>query len=157
MKQHSEFSGKLFSKKNDETTENKTIPHVIEPSFGIGRIMYTILEHNFKRRSEKEKQRAYFSFPFNISPYKCCILPLNESEQRFQPIIKRISSLLTQHEIMHTIDDDSGSIGKRYWRNDESGIAYAITLDYDTFNDECVTLRDRDTMKQIRVKVSSNF
>ena len=115
--------------------------------------MYTILEHNYKKRSEKEKNRAYFSLPYAISPYKCCILPLNESEQKFQPVIRQISDLLTEHELMHTIDDASGSIGKRYWRNDESGIVYAITLDYETFNDDSVTLRDRDSMKQIRIKV----
>ena len=153
LKQHSEYSGKLFAK----TLSEEKIPHVIEPSFGIGRIMYTILEHNYKKRSEKEKTRAYFSFPYSLSPFKCCIMPLNESDKKFQPIQKQISDLLTEHGIMHTIDDASGSIGKRYWRNDESGIYYAITLDYETFNDKCVTLRERDSMKQIRIKVKYIF
>jgi len=114
LRKHSEYSGKLFAKKSEseEAVISKTIPHVIEPSFGIGRIMYTILEHNFKKRPEKEKNKVYFSFPLNISPYKCCILPLNESEKKFQPITKQISDLLTQHGIMHTIDEASGKLNK---------------------------------------------
>ena len=115
--------------------------------------MYTILEHNYKKR-ETDKNRAYFSFPYVVAPYKCCILPLNESELKFQPYIAQISDDLTENGILHTIDDASGTIGKRYWRNDEVGIAYAITIDYKSFDDECVTLRDRDSMKQIRIKVN---
>ena len=129
------------------------MPHVIEPSFGIGRIMYTILEHNYKQRTQ-DKNRTYFSFPYTVAPYKCCILPLNESEEKFQPFIEKISEVLTDNGIFHIVDDASGSIGKRYCRNDESGVAYAITLDYKTFDDECVTLRERDSMQQIRINVN---
>merc|ERR1719468_160727 len=130
---------------------NVVFPHVIEPSFGIGRFMYTILEHNFKTRDDS---RHYFSFPFNISPYKCCILPLNDTDKSYEPIIKKISELLAEAEITHLIDARSGSIGKRYSRADEIGIKYAITLDYETLeNCETVTLRDRESMGQIRVKI----
>lgn len=143
---------KLFSSFGEKEKATTFIPHVIEPSFGIGRIMYTILEHNFKFR-ENNKSRVFFSFPYSIAPYKCCILPLNESELKFQPFIHEISNILTQNSIMHKIDDASGSIGRRYTRNDECGIPFSITLDYDTFNDNSVTIRERDSMKQIRVKV----
>jgi glycyl-tRNA synthetase len=66
----------------------------------------------------------------------------------------KIANCLTENQIVHKIDDTSGAIGKRYWRSDEFGIPFAITLDYKTFEDFSVTLRDRDSMEQIRIKVN---
>uniref|UniRef100_T1GTK7 glycine--tRNA ligase n=1 Tax=Megaselia scalaris TaxID=36166 RepID=T1GTK7_MEGSC len=126
------------------------IPSVIEPSFGIGRILYSLLEQNFNTR-EGDDQRCYFSLPPVIAPLKCSILPLSNN-QDFTPFVKKLSSSLTKDEISHKVDDSSGSIGRRYARTDEISIPYGITVDFDTLKEpHSVTLRERDSMKQVRV------
>uniref|UniRef100_A0A3P8WJL8 Glycine--tRNA ligase n=1 Tax=Cynoglossus semilaevis TaxID=244447 RepID=A0A3P8WJL8_CYNSE len=130
------------------------VPNVIEPSFGIGRIMYSIFEHSFKIRKGDE-QRTYFSFPAPVSPYKCSILPLSQN-QEFMPFVTQLSEAMTKHGLTHKVDDSSGSIGRRYARSDEIGVAFGITIDFDTVNKtpHTATLRDRDSMRQIRAEVS---
>ncbi|CAF0830026.1 unnamed protein product [Rotaria sordida] len=128
------------------------IPSVIEPTFGIGRIMYTMLEHNFKIRPQ-DNQRKYFTLPPLIAPYKCAVLPLS-SNAVFNPFIKQISDLLTQIGISYRIDSSSNAIGRRYARCDEIAIPFAITIDFDTLSQpHTIVLRELDSLKQIRVKV----
>merc|ERR1712200_287830 len=98
------------------------IPSVIEPSFGIGRIMYSIFEHNFKVR-EGDEQRTYFSLPPAIAPIKCSVLPLSNNAD-FNPLVEDISNQLTEADVAHKIDDSSGSIGKRYARTDEVAVPF---------------------------------
>lgn len=128
-------------------------PGVIEPSFGIGRIMYSILEHTFHIR-EGDEQRTYFALPPLIAPFKCSVLPLS-SNPEFQPFVKQLSKALTQNDISHKIDDSAGSIGRRYVRTDEIAVPFGITIDFDTINNKptTVTLRDRDSMEQIRLGI----
>ncbi|MBN3312572.1 GARS ligase, partial [Atractosteus spatula] len=130
------------------------VPNVIEPSFGIGRIMYSIFEHTFHVR-EGDEQRTYFSFPATVAPYKCSVLPLSQN-QEFVPFVRELSEALTRNGVSHKIDDSSGSIGRRYARTDEIGVAFGITIDFDTVNKtpHTATLRDRDSMRQIRAEVS---
>uniref|UniRef100_A0AAQ4NW42 Glycine--tRNA ligase n=1 Tax=Gasterosteus aculeatus aculeatus TaxID=481459 RepID=A0AAQ4NW42_GASAC len=132
----------------------EVVPNVIEPSFGIGRIMYTIFEHTFHVR-EGDEQRTYFSFPATVSPYKCSVLPLSQN-QEFMPFVKELSEAMTKNAVSHKVDDSAGSIGRRYARTDEIGVAFGITIDFDTVNKEphTATLRDRDSMRQIRAEVS---
>ncbi|XP_017138343.1 glycine--tRNA ligase [Drosophila miranda] len=126
------------------------IPSVVEPSFGIGRIMYALLEHSFQCR-EGDDQRCYFTLPPLVAPLKCSILPLSNNAE-FQPYTQKLSSSLTKAELSHKVDDSSGSIGRRYARTDEIAIPYGITVDFDTLKEpHTVTLRDRNTMKQVRV------
>nr|XP_046227594.1 glycine--tRNA ligase isoform X2 [Scatophagus argus] len=129
------------------------VPNVIEPSFGIGRIMYSIFEHSFHVR-QGDEQRTYFSFPAIVAPYKCSILPLSQN-QEFIPFVHQLSIAMTKNGVSHKVDDSSGSIGKRYARSDEIGVAFGITVDFDTVNKtpHTATLRDRDSMKQIRAEV----
>merc|ERR1712241_370101 len=128
------------------------IPSVIEPSFGIGRIMYALFEHNFKVR-EGDEQRTFFSLPPVISPLKCSLLPLSNNTD-FNPLVQRLSQELTMHDISHRVDDSSGSIGKRYARTDEVAIPFGITVDFDSLKEpHSVTLRERDTTTQIRIGV----
>ncbi|XP_061876680.1 glycine--tRNA ligase-like [Entelurus aequoreus] len=131
------------------------VPNVIEPSFGIGRIMYSIFEHSFHTR-QGDEQRTYFSFPATVSPYKCCILPLSQN-QDFSPFVKQLSQALTRSGVSHKVDDSSGSIGRRYARSDEIGVAFGITIDFDTVKKtpHTATLRERDSMRQIRVQVEA--
>merc|ERR1719474_2362518 len=109
------------------------IPSVIEPSFGVGRVMYAIFEHNFKIR-EGDEQRTFFSLPPVISPLKCSLLPLSNNTD-FTPLVQRISQELTMHDISHRVDDSSGSIGKRYARTDEVAIPFGITVDFDSLKE----------------------
>ncbi|CAG5895994.1 unnamed protein product [Menidia menidia] len=132
----------------------EVVPSVIEPSFGIGRIMYTIFEHTFQVR-EGDEQRTFFSFPAPVAPYKCSVLPLSQN-QEFVPFVKELSEAMTKNGVSHKVDDSSGSIGRRYARTDEIGVAFGITIDFDTVNKtpHTATLRDRDSMRQIRAEVS---
>ncbi|TNN88272.1 Glycine--tRNA ligase [Liparis tanakae] len=132
----------------------EVVPNVIEPSFGIGRIMYTIFEHTFQVR-EGDEQRTYFSFPATVAPYKCSILPLSQN-QDFVPFVKELSEAMTKNGVSYKVDDSAGSIGRRYARTDEIGVAFGITVDFDTVNKtpHTATLRDRDSMRQIRAEVS---
>uniref|UniRef100_A0A1A7YPQ7 Glycine--tRNA ligase n=1 Tax=Iconisemion striatum TaxID=60296 RepID=A0A1A7YPQ7_9TELE len=132
----------------------EVVPNVIEPSFGIGRIMYTIFEHTFHIR-EGDEQRTYFSFPATVAPYKCSVLPLSQN-QEFMPFVRELSDAMTKNGVSHKVDDSSGSIGRRYARTDEIGVAFGITIDFDTVNKtpHTATLRDRDSMRQIRAEVS---
>ncbi|KAK9888649.1 hypothetical protein WA026_000877 [Henosepilachna vigintioctopunctata] len=126
------------------------IPSVIEPSFGVGRIMYAIFEHNFKMR-ENDEQRTYMSLPAIVAPIKCSILPLSRNIE-FQSFIKILSSAFTKSDVSHKIDDSSGSIGRRYARTDEIAIPYGVTIDFDTLQTpHSVTLRERDSMNQVRI------
>ncbi|XP_053119796.1 glycine--tRNA ligase [Hemicordylus capensis] len=130
------------------------VPNVIEPSFGIGRIMYTVFEHTFRIR-DGDEQRTYFSFPAVVAPFKCSVLPLSQN-QEFMPFVKELSEALTRNGVCHKVDDSSGSIGRRYARTDEIGVAFGITIDFDTVNrtPHTATLRDRDSMRQIRAEIS---
>jgi len=128
----------------------EVVPSVIEPSFGIGRIMYSIWEHNFVVR---DAQRTYLALPPVISPYKCSVLPLSANDE-FKPFIRKLSQLLTNYGVSHKIDDSSGSIGRRYARTDEIAVPFGITIDFDSLNEpNTVTLRERDSMEQIRVNI----
>merc|ERR1719309_1425197 len=128
------------------------IPSVIEPSFGIGRVMYAIFEHNFKVR-EGDEQRTFFSLPPVIAPLKCSLLPLSNNTD-FDPLVQKISQALTDNDVSHRVDDSSGSIGKRYARTDEVAIPFGITVDFDSLKEpHSVTLRERDTTTQVRIPV----
>ena len=130
----------------------KIIPSVIEPSFGIGRIMYSIFEHNFKIR-EGDEQRTYFSLPASIAPVKASVLPLSNKPD-FAPIVKQISKSLTEAEVSHKIDDSAGAIGKRYARTDEVAIPFGICVDFDSLKEpHTATLRERDSMLQVRMPI----
>jgi len=138
-------------KRSNKTVHvEEIVPAVIEPSFGIGRIMYAVWEHSFRTRSGDE-MRTYFSLPPVIAPLKCCILPLS-GHPDFAPFLSVLSNDLTSSGVSHRIDDSSGSIGRRYTRTDEIAIPFGITVDFDSLKEpHSVTLRERDSMEQIRV------
>jgi glycyl-tRNA synthetase len=127
------------------------IPSVIEPSFGVGRILYTVLEHSFGVR-EGDEQRAWLALPPCVAPVSCSVLPLSSNEQ-FSPFVQQIASGLKSLGISHKIDDSGGSIGRRYARTDEIGIPFGVTVDFDTLQSSTATLRERDSMRQIRASL----
>lgn len=128
------------------------IPSVIEPSFGVGRVMYAILEHNFKRR-EADEMRTYLSLPPLVAPLKCSVLPLSGNPE-FATFVRELSQGLTKVDVSHKVDDSSGSIGRRYARTDEIAIPFGITVDFDTVKKQSVTLRERDSMGQVRIAMT---
>ncbi|RVE55206.1 hypothetical protein evm_000104 [Chilo suppressalis] len=149
------LTANLVSVKKTQKTVHveEIIPSVIEPSFGIGRILYCILEHNFKMR-EGDEQRTYFSLPPSVAPMKCAVLPLSGNAE-FQPFVRELSQELIEVDVSHKVDDSSGSIGRRYARTDELGVPYAVTVDFDTIKEpHTVTLRERDSMGQVRLLMS---
>ncbi|PHP45620.1 glycine--tRNA ligase, partial [Methanosarcinales archaeon ex4572_44] len=132
----------------EEISGEKIIPHVVEPSFGLDRIIYTILEHSYREETVEDEVRKVMELPEKIAPIKAAVLPLLTKDELITPA-KKIETKLKENGIQTTYDD-SGTIGRRYRRNDEIGTPYAITIDYTTLEDETVTIRDRTTMKQIR-------
>lgn len=132
--------------------EHKYVPSVIEPSFGIGRILYSLLEHTYNLR-EGSEERAWFRLPQSIAPVKCSILRLS-NKPAFMPFLETIGTGLSKSGISYRMDDSSVSIGRRYARTDEISIPFAITVDFQTLEDNTVTIRDRDSMQQIRLSIS---
>lgn len=126
-------------------------PNVIEPSFGIGRILYSILEHNYWFRAGDTEARAVLSFPPQVAPTKVLLVPLSNHVD-FKPAVRHLSHAMRALGISNRIDDSSASIGKRYSRNDELGTPLGITVDFQSLKDETYTLRDRDSTRQVRAK-----
>ena len=132
----------------EEISGEKIIPHVVEPSFGIDRIIYTLLEHSYREETVEDEVRKVLELPEKIAPIKVAVLPLLTRDELITPA-RKIETRLRNTGIQTTYDD-SGTIGRRYRRNDEIGTPYAITIDYTSLENETVTIRDRTTMKQIR-------
>lgn len=126
-------------------------PHVIEPSFGIDRLIYSVFEHNFWLRDET---RIVMSLPVCICPYVVAVFPLMKKNELVDVAV-RINKMLGSNRIKYFYDNSSTKIGKKYVRSDEIGINFALTIDYETLDDDCVTVRDRDDMVQVRVKIDA--
>lgn len=127
------------------------IPNVIEPSFGIGRIFYSLIEHIFYTRPE-DAARGVLAFPPKLAPTKVLIVPLSGNKE-FDPIVDKIGRTMRKQGIANRVDNSSATIGKRYARNDELGTPFGVTVDFQTVKDGTVTLRERDSMKQVRSSV----
>ncbi|KAL2848485.1 hypothetical protein BJY01DRAFT_211853 [Aspergillus pseudoustus] len=123
-------------------------PNVIEPSFGIGRILYSLMEHVYWYR-EGDEARGVLSFPPVIAPTKVLLVPLS-TNPAFRPHVQRLTTKLRRLGVSSRVDDSSASIGKRYARNDELGTPFGVTVDFQSVKDNTVTLRDRDSTKQVR-------
>lgn len=127
------------------------VPNVIEPSFGIGRIIYSVFEHSFWNRPE-DVARGVLSFPPLVAPSKVLLVPLSNNKE-LQPVTKKVSDILRKAQIPFKVDDSGVSIGKRYSRNDELGTPFGVTIDFDSVKDGSVTLRERDSTQQVRGSV----
>ena len=152
LKQHIEHSGQEMNYVDPETNE-KYVPYCIEPSLGADRVTLAFLvdaydEEILTSADGKEDTRIVLHFHPAIAPFKAAILPL---AKKLSPIADPIFKELSKHFMVDY--DETGSIGKRYRREDEIGTPFCICVDFDTQTDGCVTIRDRDTMKQIRIPV----
>jgi len=154
-KEEFELTEKMLTIKLEKKKINgrNFVPHVIEPSYGIGRIVYAILEHAYYVR-EGDEQRGVLAVVPVIAPVKCSILPL-VSNQTLDLKIPAIIRALTNAGISYRVDSTAQKIGRRYARTDEIAIPFAITIDFTTLDNNTVTLRERDSMKQIRISLDS--
>ncbi len=146
-----------FENISEEVHGETIIPHVIEPSFGIDRITYSLLEHSYFEEEAKaedgdeEEKRIVLRLPPEVAPVQAAVLPLLTREELIKPANEIVKNLRKAGILVAF--DDSGTIGRRYRRNDEIGTPYSITVDYQTLEDSTVTIRDRDTMKQVRANM----
>jgi len=153
LKSHSELSGKDLSVLIEERKE-KIIPHIVEPSFGVDRTLLCVLEHCYRKGGGAEKRDwEWFDFPARISPYEAAVFPLMKKD-KLDEKAKEVAKLLRDNGF-DVIYDEAGSIGKRYARADEIGVAYSITIDYNTLRYDDVTIRFRNDGKQIREKIEN--
>eukprot|EP00741_Cyanophora_paradoxa_P001306 tig00000478_g1262.t1 len=141
-----------FKKTTKKVNGRNYYPSVIEPSFGIGRIMTGILEHAYYVR-EGDEQRAVLRLPALVAPVKCAVFPL-QGNDKFAPLVQKLYNSLIAAGLATRMDDSSTSIGKRYARFDELGTPFACTIDFDSLADESCTLRERDSCKQVRGKMA---
>ena len=135
----------------ERVSVDRFIPHVIEPSYGIDRIFYHILDHCYLETRKRGEEYRILRLPYLIAPIKAGVFPLINDE-RLCEIAREIHQTLRRNRI-ESYYDESGSIGRRYARMDEIGTPYCITVDFDTLKDGTVTIRDRDTTEQIRIKI----
>ncbi len=148
LKQHEKFS-KVALQAQRENGEKFT-PHVLEIAFGTDRPVYTLIDLFYEKKEEKEGKTT-FKIPYHMAPIEIALFPLLKKPE-LTNLAKKIKEQLESNFIMEY--DESGSIGRRYLRAAIQGIPYAITIDFDSLKNNDVTLRDRDTEKQIRVSIN---
>jgi glycyl-tRNA synthetase len=147
----------LFEDAVEKTSVVSYVPSVVEPSFGIDRVIFGILEHAYYERSPEEgdKQvKQVLALSPGIAPYQVLILPLDNrvaQNPQYVDMVKALKGDLTRRSLASTVDDSRASVGKRYSRNDEIGVPFGVTIDFNSFEDQQATVRDRDTCSQIRV------
>ncbi|MDG6243437.1 MAG: glycine--tRNA ligase [Methanolobus sp.] len=146
-----------FAEETVKISGENIIPHVIEPSYGIDRIFYSTMEHAFAEEKvagkddSEDESRIVMRLRKEVAPVQVAILPLLTREELIKPS-RSIEASIRQKGLLVSYDD-SGTIGRRYRRNDEIGTPYSVTIDYNTLEDNTVTIRDRDSMKQVRAPV----
>ena len=148
---HQKFSGKKIQYFDNETNESYT-PYVIETSIGVDRTVLAVLSHSYhEEKLENGETRVVLSIPPALAPVKAAVLPLVKKDGLPEVAQKIMNDLKYDFNCQY---EDKDSIGKRYRRQDAIGTPFCITVDHETLNDNCVTVRDRDTMKQERVPIA---
>nr|QNO51398.1 hypothetical protein KMJFBAND_00035 [Methanosarcinales archaeon ANME-1 ERB6] len=148
MRVHLQVQGEA----DKDKVKTKAIPHVIEPSYGIDRIIYALLESAFYEEQVGKEKRNVLGFKKEMAPIRAAVFPLlnrDELKKRAREMFQKL-----RDEGIFVEYDGSGSIGRRYRRQDEIGTPYCVTIDYETLENDTVTIRERDTMKQVRVPVA---
>lgn len=148
LKQHEKYSKRDMSY-FDEESKKKFHPFVIEPSAGVDRATLAFLVDSY---SENEKGEVFLRLDPKLSPYKVAILPLVKNKEKITKLARKIYDELKEKWFCYY--DEVASIGRRYRRQDEIGTPYCITVDFDSLDDDSVTIRNRDTMKQERIKIN---
>lgn len=154
LKQHTEHSGTDLSYYDEETKE-RFIPHCIEPTFGVGRLMLAVISDAYTVDELGGEKRTYLKFAPSVAPVKVAVFPLLKNKPQLIDKAQEVFKMLRK-EIKGVVFDDNGNIGKRYRRQDEIGTPFCVTIDFDTVEkpEAEVTIRHRDTGEQERVKIS---
>jgi len=149
--QHAKHSGKSLSYLDKETNKH-IIPYIIEPSAGVDRSFLAFLIDAYKEETVGGEKRVLLQFHHTLAPYKVAILPLSKKEH-LATVAKKIHAELRPYWMVNY--DDTQSIGRRYRRQDEIGTPFCVTVDFQSLEDKQVTIRERDTMNQIRIPISA--
>lgn len=152
LKAHNQGSGKEQNYFDPETNEHY-VPYVIEPSIGVSRLFLALLSDAYTEESVNSETRVVLKLDPQIAPVDIAILPLSKKPE-LQKVAKDLYQELASKTELFIEYDETGSIGKRYRRQDEIGTPKCITVDFDTLDDKAVTVRDRDSMEQARVSLS---
>lgn len=157
LKKHSAESGIDLSY-FDEAKKERFIPHVIEPTFGHGRTMLTVLLSAYREDEMNGEKRVYLKFKPEVAPVRVAVFPLLKNKPELVAKAREVFANLKKH-FGNVVFDDNGNIGKRYRRQDEIGTPFCVTIDFDTLGEnpdllDTVTVRERDTGEQERVKIS---
>jgi glycyl-tRNA synthetase len=150
LKAHSERSGRDL-KYFDEASGQHIVPYVIEPAMGVDRCLLTVLVDAYAEEDVRGEKRTLLRLRRKLAPIKVAVMPLSRNE-KLVPTARKVWDLLRPHFM--TQYDDAQSIGRRYRRQDEIGTPLCVTVDFETLEDDAVTIRDRDSMEQSRVPVS---
>jgi len=151
LTQHMEHS-KVDMRYHDKITNEKYIPYVIEPALGVDRLLLVLLADAYEEQPlENGETRTVLHFHPSIAPVKAAVLPLSKDEKLMEIADGIYRNMLKKWNVEY---DETQSIGKRYRRQDELGTPYCITVDFETANDQAVTVRERDSMKQERIKIT---
>ncbi len=154
LSQHAKFSGKPLDYADPRTGE-KYVPHVIESSVGVGRTVLAVLSDAYTEEKVGDEERVVMKFPRKLAPIKVAVFPLLKNKPE---LVAKAKAIYRDISVDYMCEfDDNGNIGKRYRRQDEIGTPYCVTVDFDTLENPPaggdVTVRDRDTMKQERIKI----
>ncbi|HEX3099750.1 MAG TPA: glycine--tRNA ligase [Patescibacteria group bacterium] len=150
LQNHIKASGQDLSYLDPQTNE-KYVPHVIEPTWGVDRSFLAVLLDHYKEEGDGDAKRIWLSLPPKLAPYKAAVFPLLKNKPELVEKARGIFDELSKHFM--TAWDDRGNVGKRYYSQDEIGTPFGITVDFDTLEDNTVTVRDRDTAQQVRINI----
>ena len=134
-------------------TNEKFVPHVIEPSFGVERALMAVLSSAYREDEQNGSKRVYLALPEHLAPVKFAVSPLLKNKPELVEKAREIYTGLSKKNPGRVMWDDNGNIGKRYRRQDEIGTPHCVVVDFQTLEDDTVTIRERDTTEQRRVKV----
>ena len=134
-------------------TNEKFVPHVIEPSFGVERALMAVLSSAYREDEQNGSKRVYLALPEHLAPVKFAVSPLLKNKPELVEKAREIYANLSKKNPGRVMWDDNGNIGKRYRRQDEIGTPHCVVVDFQTLEDDTVTIRERDTTEQRRVKV----
>ena len=153
LKNHQKHSGKNLEYRPKDGSES-FIPHVIEPTYGVDRNVMAVISNSYTEDEINGEKRVYLKLPAYLAPVKVAVSPLLKNKPELVAKAREVYDIMKK-EFGNVMWDDNGNIGKRYRRQDEIGTPYCVTIDFDSLNDDTVTLRSRDTTKQERTKIDN--
>lgn len=151
LSSHAKMSGKNLEYRPKDGSA-PFVPHVVEPTFGLDRLFMAIIDSSYREDEQQGEKRIYLALPEGIAPYKYCVSPLLKNKPELVAKAREVYVALKE-KYGNVTWDDNGNIGKRYRRQDEIGTPHCIVIDFQTLDDETVTIRDRDTTEQQRVAI----